>query len=217
MGMVIMILLPLGAMAQRPVEVVDTEFSKGRLGHRQSVNLDDLVTFHGHRCDGLVMGYLGLQEALYRLYPDSVVDRTNTRIVSKPSPCLTDVAVYLTGGRYQFNTFYASKEALDGQLFIVQRIDNGQAIGVSLRPGVKPAAIDSMGRLAVQRKLAPCALNELRQREDRFSEDLLKAPPEALFILRALPDFVWNPPFEKVYRKSDILNKDQPACGDGEE
>ena len=95
------------------IKVVDTDFSKGRLGLEHELNLEDLEKFHGHLCDGLVVGFLGLKEGLNELYPNGIVDRTNTRIVSKGSPCLTDAAVYLTGGRYQFNSFYVSND-IDG-------------------------------------------------------------------------------------------------------
>ncbi|MEX2411632.1 MAG: FmdE family protein [Candidatus Paceibacterota bacterium] len=88
------------------IQTIDTDFSKGKLIHTQNISLNDTAKFHGHLCDGLVVGFLGLKEALLLLYPNGIVDRTNTQIVSKSSPCLTDVAIYLTGGRYQFNTFY---------------------------------------------------------------------------------------------------------------
>ena len=39
--------------------------------------------------------HLALQEALLQLYPDGIIDRTNTRIVSKPSPYLTDAPIYI--------------------------------------------------------------------------------------------------------------------------
>src|SRR6056297_194624 len=64
------------------MRVNDTNFSKGRLGNIQNIDLDDLVKFHGHLCDGLVLGHLALQRAMAELYPEGTVDRTNTRIVS---------------------------------------------------------------------------------------------------------------------------------------
>lgn len=61
------------------MQVNGTDFSKGRLGNIQHIDLDDLVKFHGHHCDGLVVGHLALLAALYELqYPDGVVDRTNS-------------------------------------------------------------------------------------------------------------------------------------------
>lgn len=87
-------------------EVIDTDFSKGQLTNIQNVKYDDLVKFHGHSCDGLLGGMQALQVGLKVLYP--VIDRTNTRIISRSSPCLTDATIYLTGGRYQYNTFYVT-------------------------------------------------------------------------------------------------------------
>lgn len=86
------------------------------------------------------MGALVIQESMKELYLDQPIDRTNLRIVSKPSPCLTDVAIYLTGGRYQFNTFYVDSD-FEG-LFIIQRIDNQKSVSVSLNQGVKPIDIE---------------------------------------------------------------------------
>jgi acetolactate decarboxylase len=117
-------------------ETIDTDFSKGRLNHKQVIRINDLEKFHGHLCDGLVVGSLAIQEAMKELYPHKPIDRTNLRIVSKPSPCLTDVAVYLSGGRYQYNTFYVDTE-FEG-LYIIQRIDNLKTISVSLNEGIKP-------------------------------------------------------------------------------
>ncbi|MDZ7650921.1 MAG: formylmethanofuran dehydrogenase subunit E family protein [Cytophagales bacterium] len=125
------------------IQAIDTDFSKGRLNHIQTISLEDAAKFHGHLCDGLVVGFLGLMEALYRLYPDKIIDRTNTRIVSKSSPCLTDVAIYLTGGRYQFNTFYVDDSI--SYPYIVQRIDNSLATGVKLKPDIKPSVIEENG------------------------------------------------------------------------
>jgi formylmethanofuran dehydrogenase subunit E len=122
-------------------ETIDTDFSKGRLNHKQTITINDLEKFHGHLCDGLVVGSLAMQEAMKILYPNQPIDRTNLRIVSKPSPCLTDVAIYLTGGRYQFNTFNVDTD-FEG-LYIIQRIDNLKTVSVSLNNGVKPTEIDS--------------------------------------------------------------------------
>jgi len=192
------------------IQVNDTDFSKGRLGNIQNIELQDVAKFHGHLCDGLVVGWLGLQEALKSLYPDSLIDRTNTRIVSKPSPCLTDIAIYLTGGRYQYNTFYVSAE-IPG-LFVVQRIDNGKTASVSLKKGVKPAEIDRLTKLAEKQALDPCELDNLRKLEDDFSDFLLKSPPQALFEIQEINDFQWSPTLKNDFIKTDVLNKNQTSC-----
>jgi acetolactate decarboxylase len=192
------------------VRVNDTDFSKGRLGNVQDINLDDLIKFHGHLCDGLVVGHLALQQALDVLYSNGIVDRTNTRIVSKPSPCLTDAAIYITGGRYQFNTFYVSN-ALDG-LFTVQRVDTQRTVTVRLNQGLKPKEIDHLGALAVKGQLAPCELDALKDLEEAFAEMLLSTDPKDNFTVTELPDFQWNPDLHNNFVKTDVLNKHMARC-----
>ena len=194
-------------LSQAPqIKVIDTDFSKGQLDKEQKINLNDLVKFHGHLCDGLVVGYLGLDEALKKLYPDNIIDRTNTRIISKSSPCLTDAAVYLTGGRYQFNTFYVDN-SIDG-LYQIQRIDSKEAVQVKLKSGVKPKIIDSLGKLAVQKKLNYDELRELKKTEDNFSKKLLNSNASEIFKISTINDMNWNPKVKHDYIKTDILNKD---------
>lgn len=195
------------------IRVNDTDFSKGRLGFQQDIVLSDLVKFHGHLCDGLVVGYQALGEALRALYPDGTVDRSNTRAVSQPSPCLTDAAAYLTGGRYQFNSFYVTKD-IEG-LFVVQRLDTKRAVAVSLNKGVKPDGIDRLGSLAVRGELSPCGLDSLRTLEDGFTKYLLNTEPSANFTVRELPGFQWQPVLKNDFTKTDVLNKNQPNCNGG--
>lgn len=208
------VILAAGLQAQVPVTwVLDTDFSKGRLTHVQTITLDDLTRFHGHRCDGLVAGYLGLREALVQLYPDYLVDRTNTRVISRSSPCLTDAAIYLTGGRYQYNTYYAS-DSIDF-MFIVQRVDDQRTLGVRLKLGIKPPAIDALGALANARLLDACALDSLRAMEDAFTQTMIEARPADLFDIVALPGFTWASPMTATFPKTDVLNKHMPACTPG--
>jgi acetolactate decarboxylase len=192
------------------IQTIDTDFSKGRLNHIQNISLEDVAKFHGHLCDGLVVGFIGLKEALHQLYPDKIVDRTNTRMVSKSSPCSTDVAIYLTGGRYQFNTFYVDDSI--SYSYIVQRIDNGLSYGVKLKPGIKPPIIEEMGNKAIERKLSPCDLDQLKKLEDDFSALLLSAAPAGLFMVEKINDFKWEPVLENKFIKTDIINKALPGC-----
>lgn len=191
-------------------ETIDTDFSKGRLKHKQTITIKNLEKFHGHLCDGLVVGALAIQEAMNELYPNQPIDRTNLRIISKPSPCLTDVAIYLTGGRYQFNTFYVDTE-FEG-LYIIQRIDNLKTVSVSLNNGVKPTAIDSLGNIAIQQNLSPCHIDYLRKLEDDFTQSLIHSDPGRLFTTKEMPSFEWNPKTKNDYLKTDILNKNVPNC-----
>lgn len=191
-------------------ETIDTDFSKGRLNHKQKITINDLEKFHGHLCDGLVIGALAVQEAMKELYPNEPIDRTNLRIVSKPSPCLTDVAIYLTGGRYQFNTFYVDTD-FEG-LYIIQRIDDLKTVSVSLNKGVKPTAIDSLGNIAIQQNLSPCDIDHLRKLEDDFTQALIHSDPTKIFTVKEIQNFEWNPTTKNDYLKTDILNKSLPDC-----
>lgn len=205
------LLIVQNTFAQTPsIKVLDTNFSKGTLNHKQTVTLKDVAKFHGHLCDGLVVGFLGAKEVLYKLYPDGLVDRTNTRIISKSSPCLTDVAIYLTGGRYQFNTFFVSDSI--NYIYVIQRISNGKAFGVKLKPGTKPAEIDRLGNLAIDKKLNACKLEELRKLEEAFSKKMLNSNPSDKFIIEELFDFKWTPQLQNNFLKTDIINKDTLSC-----
>lgn len=185
--------------------VTDTDFSKGYRMHEQQVTIDDMALFHGHLCDGLVVGALAMEQVMKQMYPNEAIDRTNLRVVSAPSPCLTDVAIYLTGGRYQFNTFYVDDNP--GGIYIVQRIDDGRTFRVGMKPGVKPSEIDSLGALAVQRKLSPEELDYLKALEDDFTEFLLQSDAAELFDVEVLPDFQWQPHLRGGGLKTDVLNK----------
>ncbi len=192
------------------LRVIDTDFSKGRLELEHTITLQDVEKFHGHLCDGVVLGFIALTEAFQQLYPDGIVDRTNTRIASGGSPCITDTAIYLTGGRYQFDTFYVAND-LPG-LYVVQRIDTGEAVSVSLNKGVKPARIGEMGNKAVKRELDGCELDTLKHLEDAFSAQLLAANPEDIFTVTPMANFKWAPTLVDDLVKTDILNKDTPHC-----
>jgi formylmethanofuran dehydrogenase subunit E len=197
--------------AQFPAfKTIDTDFSKGRLSHEQNIGMEDLEKFHGHLCDGLVVGALAMEEAMRELYPNQVIDRTNLRIVSKPSPCLTDVAIYLTGARYQFNTFYVDTDFTG--LYIIQRIDNLKTISVSLNEGVKPIAIDSLGTMAIEQELSSCELIYLKKLEDDFTQKLIDSDPKEIFTVKRISNFVWKPKLKNDYLKTDIINKLQPKC-----
>lgn len=198
--------LPCLTMAQHS-KVIDTDFSKGQLRHVQTVRYKDLVRFHGHSCDGLLEGMQALQLALQELYLEGPVDRTNTRVVSKPSPCLADAAIFLTGARGQYNTFYVDDQ-IDG-LYIVQRVDNGLAVCVSRNAGVKPPAIDSLGALAVAQRLSYGELQLLRRMEEDYARQLKKTAPADNFSVTLLENYEWCPSIKTDYVKTDTINKNK--------
>lgn len=121
-------------------EVLDTESSLGPYAAKtKTITLKDLVKMHGHACDGLVTAACALALGLKELYPDGVIDRTDTGCISNNSPCYGDAAAYVTGGRIRFGT-----QKIDPRLgneFILYRFSAGRAVRVYLRPGVFPAEI----------------------------------------------------------------------------
>ncbi len=66
---------------------------------RKPIVVKDLVKFHGHACDGLFRGASALAIGLSVLFPNGIIDRTDLRVLSRNSPCLGNVAAYVTGGR----------------------------------------------------------------------------------------------------------------------
>lgn len=193
------------------IKVIDTDFSKGRLNLKHTLTLNDLEKFHGHLCDGLVVGFLGIQQGLKALYANGVIDRTNTRIVSKSSPCLTDVAVYVTGGRFQFNSFYVDNNIKNG-FYIIQRKDNGKAVKVQLNKGIKPKDINILGAKAIKGELSACDLNKLKTMEDNFAKKLLSSNAQNNFTVTTITNFKWRPILKNDYLKTDIINKNKPNC-----
>lgn len=184
---------------------VNTDFSKGRLGLEHKISLLDVEKFHRYLCDGLVVGFLGLQEGLKILYPDGKIDRPNTRIISRSSPCLGDAAAYLC--RYQFNTFYVNNN-LDG-LYTIQRIDNNKAVRVFLNESVNPKEIDVLGKQTVAGQLNVSDLQQLKKMEDDFTIYLLTTKPEDNFTITNLADLEWNPILKNDFIKTDIINKNK--------
>lgn len=203
-----LILLQFGCMtflSAQNQKVIDTDFSKGQLVNIQNIKYGDVVKFHGHSCDGLLEGMQALQLGLKVLYPDGIVDRTNTRVVSNSSPCLTDAAIYLTGGRYQYNTFYVNNN-IPG-MYIIQRIDNNKTVVVSRNDNVKPAIIDVMGKQAIAGKLSYVQLRKLKQLEEEYAKKLRKTNPQLNFTVKVLTDYKWAPVLDSSFVKTDIINK----------
>jgi len=121
-------------------EVLDTRSAQGRLDVRmKTVTVADLVLAHGHACDGLLRGVWAMRALMDVAFGDTPIDRSDLLVVSKNSPCLGDVAAYLTGGRARFGT-----HRLDDTLgvgFQMQRISTGEAWEVREEPGFFPATI----------------------------------------------------------------------------
>jgi len=199
----------------QPLSVLDTDSALGRRNlHPKSITLKDMARMHGHLCDGLVTAWVELGAALRDLYPNGVVDRTDVRTVSKNAPCWADAGAWMTGARINQGTLVLDNSVGDG--FIVQRISTGDALRVSLRPGVYPAQLAALEqsiriRRARGESVAPAEIDRFESGANEYSRKLLNTPPgEAVTVERLadyhFPDHSQNP----LAPRSDIIDRDAP-------
>jgi len=197
--------------------VRDTESSHGRYADQAKlITLKDLVKFHGHACDGLFRGALALARALGVLFPDGVVDRTDLRVLSRNSPCLGDVAAYLTGGRIRFGTQDVRDEA--GVWYVVQRMTDGLAVRVEEAPGLYPSELAAKEAEIVARKEAlPAELDRLQEAQWTWVRDvLLRTDWEKAYPLSELPGYAWEAvPYQRVGVRTDVIFKNTPRVRSG--
>lgn len=188
--------------------VLDTESSLGPYANRtKTITLKDIVKMHGHLCDGLVAAACALSVGLRELYPDGVVDRTDTGGICNNSPCYGDVVAYLTGGRIRFGTQKIDPSL--GHAFILYRFSTRQAVKVTLNPGVFPAEVAVLeGKL----RTGTFTVDEMRlcqKMQWEYAKMLVSRPLEQSFTVRALPGFVWQSDrYEHLGKRGDIINKD---------
>lgn len=187
--------------------VLDTESSLGAYArHTKTITLQDLIKMHGHACDGLVTAACALKLGLNTLYPDGVIDRTDTGGISNNSPCYGDVVAYLTGGRVRFGTQKIDPKF--GNEFVLYRFSTRQAVTVMLKPGVFPAEV---ARLETQIKSGHFTLADMRrcqQLQWDYARQLLRRPLAESFTVTALYPFDWQPDaYEHLGKRGDIVNK----------
>ncbi|MGC8510935.1 MAG: formylmethanofuran dehydrogenase subunit E family protein [Acidimicrobiales bacterium] len=201
-------------------EVRDTRSAQGRLEtHVKRVTLDDLVLFHGHACDGLLRGAYAMRALGDVAFGAGPFDRSDLEVVSKNSPCLGDVAAYLTGGRARFGT-----HRLDDSLgvgFVVREVSTGRTWEVREEPGFFPALISAWeaalldddlvnhGYLRAADKAELIAVNEARQ-WTWVRQVLLGSRPSDHYVVRALEGVELPEPIHRG-RRSDVVNRDAPA------
>ncbi len=187
--------------------VRDTESSLGPYASRaKNITLADLVQMHGHLCDGLVTAACALKLGLGALYPDGVVDRTDTGGISNNSPCYGDVTAYLTGGRIRFGTQKIDPKL--GNEFIVYRFSTQQAVSVALKPGVFPAEVASLEKQIRTANFSLADMRRCQQLQWAFAQQLLQHPLTDSFTVTPLPQFVWQPDaYEHLGKRGDTVNK----------
>jgi formylmethanofuran dehydrogenase subunit E len=191
-------------------EVIDTRSAQGRLDPRpKTVTVADLVLFHGHACDGLLRGIWAMRALADVAFPGQPFDRSDLVVVSKNSPCLGDLAAYLTGGRARFGT-----HRLDDTLgvgFEVQRLSTGEAWEVREEPGFFPPLIAAWEAALLGDHLDPADKAELLAVHESAQWDwvrralLLSAPAEHYNVARL--DELELPPALLEARRTDTVNR----------
>jgi hypothetical protein len=199
------------AVALPSFEVIDTRSAQGRLDvRRKPVTMRDLILFHGHACDGLLRGAYALRALADVAFPGRPFDRSDLLVVSKNSPCLGDVAAYLTGGRARFDTHRLDENL--GVGYLVQVISTGEAWEVREEPGFFPrliatweAALLEGDRIAPDDKAEFIAVNEAAQ-WNWVRTTLLPSRPAEHYPVRTLysPDL---PPTRHAAKRTDTLNR----------
>jgi len=189
--------------------VLDTESSLGPYAeHAKTITLRDLVRMHGHACDGLVTAAAALSVGLGKLYPDGVIDRTDTGCISNNSPCFGDVAAYLTGGRVRFGT--QKIEPNRGLSFVLHRFSTGETIEVKLRDGVFPPEVHALEQKLKGGSFTNVEMRTCQKAQWAFAQDLLMHPLTQSFETRSLENFTWEPnSFEYLSPRGDIINRNR--------
>lgn len=189
-------------------EVLDTESSLGPYAKStKHVTLKDLIRMHGHPCDGLVTAACALRLGFDHLYPDGIIDRTDTACITNNSPCYGDVAAYLTGGRIRFGT-----QKIDSNLgneFILYRMSTGDAVRVVLKPGVFPDEVARFERKIRSGEFTAEEMRTCQRLQWTYAKDLLRRPPDDSFTVVTLDGFLWKPDsYVHLGKRGDVLNKD---------
>jgi len=168
------------------IEVVDTVSSLGSLaGKPQTVTLEDLVRFHGHPCDGLLVAAAGMAYGLRYLFPQGVVDRTDLAAEVNRSACYGDVAAYLTGARHRYGSLVIDPNL--GDEWILFRRSTKQDVQVRLRPGIKPPELPVLERRLKQADCPPALIARVQELQRTFALEVLSRPPEQVFEVTSSP------------------------------
>lgn len=188
-------------------KVLDTESSLGPYAEKTKIiTLEDLVKMHGHLCDGLVTAACGLSFGLEELYPDGIIDRTDTCCITNNSPCFGDVAAYLTGGRIRFGTQKIDPNM--GNEFIVYRISTQQAIKVSLKDGVFPEALAWLEKKVKSGNFTIEQMRECQRLGWEFAKNIINRPLEESFVVKKIRGFSWEPDsYIHEGSRGDVINK----------
>jgi hypothetical protein len=218
-------------------EVLDISGSVGVVGRysqfTKTITLKDIAKMHGHLSEGLGHGAAMMKLALDELYPDGIIDRTNTRVMTGPYPPFVDVACYLSGARFERGTHVIDKKL--GHSIIVQRMDNKRAVIATWRSGIsnfseisafsggtdpgskitwKPK-VDTKEMLEIKKKIfqeftiTPYELDKFNWMQVQLVNEIFQHPLKESYQVKGLEDFVWPTP-EEVKTNPDLVGVGNP-------
>jgi acetolactate decarboxylase len=165
---------------------------------------------HGHPCDGLVTAACALSLGLRKLYPDGVIDRTDTGGICNNSPCYGDLVEYLTGGRIRFGTQKIDPSM--GAEFIIYRFSTRQAVKVALNPDVFPSEVARLEAKIRSGDFSVADMRRCQQLEWDYARRLLQRPLAESFTVTPLAHFDWQPDtYEHLGKRGDVINKNMNA------
>ncbi len=193
----------------KPILVKDTDSAMGRYNlHAKKLDIKTLARAHGHLCDGLVLAYVELSNTLPKLFNDSIVDRTDIRIVAKNSPCLVDTSALMSGARINHKTL-----SLDNSLggsFIVQRISTGQTYKVSLADKGFLKALkteEEKIKAKANKDVTPKDIDEVEALAFKAMKHMLNTDPKKLLKITELKNYHYKFKIDAIGSRSDIVNK----------
>ena len=189
------------------VSVRDTDSPVGRYNlFTKKLNIKTLARSHGHLCDGLVLAYIELSNALPKLFSNGVIDRTDIRVVAKNSPCLVDTSALMSGARINHKTL-----SLDNSLggsFIVQRISTGKTYKVSLADKSFLKALKTKeNQIKSKEKVTPQDIDEVEQLAFKAIRYMLNTSTDKLLKIIEIPNYHYEFTIKDIGTRSDVINK----------
>ncbi len=200
------------------LKVRDTDSALGRYNKHNNIkeiNIEDVVKYHGHLCDGVVRAFLQLYVGLSKLFPDGIIDRTDLVGVSKNSPCLVDTLTYLSGAKINFRTLRIDSSV--GAAHILQRSSTRETYKVSLRKKFNSSNLEEAEKvIRIKQKNGEKVLSQEIDKAEKYANDfiytMLHTPLEELVKVKKLDNYVFhvNSSIEAFGKRSDIVNKNVP-------
>ncbi len=195
----------------KPIMVRDTDSPKGRYNlYPKTLDIKTIARFHGHFCDGLVLAYVELTNALKKLFPNGVIDRTDLRVVSKNSPCLVDTSSILTGARINHKTLSLDNSL--GGAFIIQQISTKKAYKVELadksflkKLKAKEKEIDN--KIKNHQKVNPKDIDEIEALAFDAMKYMLFTNPDKFLKITELKNYKFKFNLKDIGKRSDVVNK----------